>query len=392
MSKKGTPRNRNHQGGVYFHADRKNKPHEARIWVDGKQHSYYFATPTEAERKLRDIGYAIDHGKVVPNERLTVGQFLTKWIEEKRSTVRPKTWVRYEEIVRLHLIRALGKIRLIQLWRHHIEKMCQEKVAAGMSPRTARHLRAVLRAALEDAIRDKHITQNAAKLARPVKMEEEDRPILTEEGARHLIQVAIKIGERLVALYLLALCAPARQSELLALRWSDVDWEAGRIEIKEALHYLHGQFSFGPPKTRRAKRPIELPPVAIEALKVHKARQAEERLKMGPLWDSSYDLVFCNSIGRPIEATNLLRRSFYPLLEKAGLPKMHFHDLRHTGASFLFADGNYANLVADIIGHSDPGFTMKRYGHKVPGTQASAVATMQRIFGDNVGQNVGQEA
>lgn len=363
--------------------------------------SFYGKTKTEAQQKARKAVQMAESGQTLPNERMTVGKFLAQWIVDKRPTVRLKTWVRYEEIVRLHLVPALGREKLLNLKWQTLDRFYATKLEAGLSPRTVRHIRRLMCTALEDAIRADLVRQNAAKLSHPVKLEEIERPILTKEEARHLMQTAAEIGDRLTTLYLLALCSTAREGELLALQWKDVDWEKGRIWIDATLHYIHGKFSFDPPKTKKGRRWIELPPVAMAALKAHKTRQDAERAEceeQGVVWgdEEHHDLVFGNTMGRPIAVSNMLRRSFHPLLKKAGLqkpdePPMHFHDLRHTGITFHFEDGNYANMIAMIAGHHDAGFTERVYGHARPGRQTEAVETMERIFGINGVQKGGQK-
>jgi integrase len=134
------------------------------------------------------------------------------------------------------------------------------------------------------------------------------------------------------------------------------------------------------PKTKKSRRQIHLTKTAVEALKAHRVRQNEERLRMGPAWDDN-DLVFCNSIGRPLNDANMLNRDFRPLLEKAGLPRIRFHDLRHTAATLMLGAGVHPKIVSEMLGHSQIGITLDLYSHVTPTMQAQAAAAMDGVLG-----------
>lgn len=157
--------------------------------------------------------------------------------------------------------------------------------------------------------------------------------------------------------------------ELLALRWRDVDFDEKVVHIAGTMTYLAGEgLSIQEPKTEGGRRAIALTSLGIDALRAHRKRQNEERLAVGPHWQEQ-DLVFCNGVGGPLDGRNLVRSDFYPLLKRAGLPPVRFHDLRHSVATFLISLGVPLSIVADILGHSSTRVTGDVYSHVSVGMQ-----------------------
>ena len=200
---------------------------------------------------------------------------------------------------------------------------------------------------------------------------------LSPEQARMLLETAA--SERLEALYVLALSAGLRQGELLALRWRDINFDAGSVQVRGSLQRTTGGLTIAEPKTARSRRLITLTAAAANALRRHRSAQAKERLRLGAIWEDN-DLVFANEIGRPIEAGNLLRRSFWPLLERAGLPHMRFHDLRHTAATLMLGQGVHPKVVAEMLGHSQISVTLDLYSHVTPTMQQQAARAMDSVL------------
>jgi integrase len=179
-------------------------------------------------------------------------------------------------------------------------------------------------------------------------------------------------GDRLEALYVLAIHTGLRQGELLGLKWKDVNFEVRTLSVKRTLSSAKNGPRFTTPKTKKSRRSVNLTAEAIEALQRHRAMQNEEKSMVGGSWEDS-DLVFRSTTGTPLQRHNLVARSFKPLLDKAGLPRtFRFHDLRHTAASLLFSQGTHPKIVQELLGHATVAITLDVYSHMVPGMSAQA--------------------
>jgi integrase len=400
-------RNRNHQGGVYYHPGR-NKPWEARIRVppDGKQKSWYFAENKEKDAwaKLRKVGNAIDEGRTLPDERMTLAKFAPGWLARKqeKKELAPKTKQRYREIVRLHILPALGRKRIALLKMDDVEDFYTAKRAAGMPENTLHHVHTVLHSLLDSAVRHGYAPGNVSEYAEnkpTLDLEAGKDNYFTRQDALGFLEAAAK--DRWAALYLLDLTTGMRLGEILGLRWQDVDMERRLVAIQQSLSYGHEvegdrmHFIFGKTKTKRSERPVPLHPEVVEALREHRRKQLEDRLRLGELWDTSYDLVFCNGNGRPIQATHFTKREFYRLLEDAKLPRITFHGLRRTIATHLKAMGVDTKDIAALMGHVLTTKTTETiYIQMLPETQAALTQKIGELFWSkketNDGQIVGQ--
>jgi integrase len=213
---------------------------------------------------------------------------------------------------------------------------------------------------------------------------------LSEAQAQHLLAVAH--GDRLEALYVLALATGMRQGELLALRWHDVDLEGASLQVRASVHYTKAGYLFEEPKTKYSRRRIALSRISVEALRDHRVRQLAERLEVGPAWDDM-DLVFPKPVGRPIDGVSMVKLRFYPLLERAGLPRIRFHDLRHTAATLLLGRSINPKVVSEMLGHSHVSVTLGIYSHVMPHMQQQAAEAMDQALGrrGNMHNNVHRE-
>jgi integrase len=204
---------------------------------------------------------------------------------------------------------------------------------------------------------------------------------LTEEQVGILLN-AIK-GARLEALYILALSTGMREGELLGLRWGDVDLAQNSLQITSSLQESEAgpsRFVIGEPKTAQSRRRIALSQAAATALRAHRERQERERCNGKGIWDESYDLVFPNTLGKPLQRSHLLKREFRPLLERANLPPIRFHDLRHTAATLLLGRGVNPKVVSEMLGHANISITLDVYSHVMPDMQQAAAATMDDVL------------
>lgn len=323
----------------------------------------YGATRAEVAQKLQQAQRTVADGGILGADRQTVARLLETWLAESAANkVRARTLQRYAEIVRLHLVPALGHIRLTKLTPAHVDQAINEAMNRGASPRSVIQHRAVLRRALNVAMRWGWISRNAASLSEPPRAGEFEVCALTPSDARALLD-AVR-GDRLEALFAVALASGLRQGEALGLRWRDVDLEARTLSVRQSLQRVNGEWLLAEPKTTRSRRKLPLAEPVADALREHRARQLQERLRAGPGWQGQQwdELVFADEFGRPLSGFHVLRR-FRALISRAGLPSMRYHDLRHGAASLMAAQGVPARVAMELLGHSQIGTTMNIYTH-----------------------------
>jgi len=348
---------------------------------NGKRKYVYGRTRREVARKLNEVLTAIHEGRVVATSRLTVEQYLSSWFEGHRNRIRPATAAAYETLLRNHIYTTIGRLPLSRLEVHHLESMYARKVEEGLAPATVRQIHAIVRKALDRAAVVGTVTRNVGALAKPPRVPKHEIEPLSAAQASALLNAAS--GERLQALYVLSLTTGMRIGEVLGLRWADVDLEAGNLQVRHTLrhHRKGGGWALGEPKSARSRRRIRLSSVAVAALRSHRARQAEERLALGPAWEN-HDFVFADQKGTPIRVNNLRRRSFAGLLNKAELPpSTRLHDLRHTAATLLLLQNVHIKVVSELLGHASTSFTMDRYAHVLPPMQETAANAMDALLG-----------
>jgi len=207
---------------------------------------------------------------------------------------------------------------------------------------------------------------------------------MTREQVRTFLEMAR--GERLEALYVVALATGMRQGELLALHWQDVDFDEGAIYVRWNLRRRESVFRFKQPKTRKSRRRIALAAPTIDALRAHRTRQIAERLKAGNVWQSGSqreqwnELVFCNEIGGPYIPSSAVRSTFIRILRRGNLPMIRFHDLRHTCATLALSARVNPKVVSEMLGHSTIAITLDIYSHVLPDMQQDAVAVMAQLL------------
>jgi integrase len=371
---------------------------------DGRRRALYAKTREEVAASVASLLVEVNSGVTVPSAKLTVEAWLLGWIESVKGTVKPRTAARYRQLLVTHAIPVLGKIALTRLSPERLERLYRAKIEEGLSARTVHHLHVVIGTALQKAVKQRKVAQNVARLADPPRIGKfKPRPLTVDECKALLAAAA---GDRFEALYYLAIYTGARLGELLALSWDHVDLDQGTIHITGTLQRHPGEgYAIEDTKTERSARTIRLAPAALKALQHHRVRQAAERLKLGRAW-AHPELVFATEIGTPVEAPNLRRRSYWPILERIGLtktiettevrhrggkdvkvkrttlqPLVRFHDLRHSTAMMLLKDGEPLSTVSALLGHARTSTTSDIYGHVLEELTGSAAGRMQDLLG-----------
>jgi len=322
-----------------------------------------------------------ESGLLGENAGTTVGGYLGWWMENVvRNDVSHRTYHNYLSQIRNHILPALGKKKLRSLKLEDVEGLYRSMSASGLSSATVRYAHAVLRRALRQAVVRGLVARNVAEGASLPRVSQKDAQAFTPGEVRRLLRAAK--DDRLGALFVLAVTCGCRQAELVGLRWDDVDLEAGRLTVRRQVQRSRdgsGMIS-GPTKNKKS-RTIRLGAVAVEALRAHRERQAGEVARAGGLWGDP-DLVFASTIGTALDPSNVVSRSFKPLLRRAGLLDIRFHDLRHACATLLLSEGVPVKVVQEVLGHSSVSVTMDVYSHVLPDMQEKVAAAIDGLLSD----------
>ncbi len=363
---------RGHGDGTIF--QRKNGTWVAEISLGpgAGRRTFYGKQRREVQERLTAALREHQLGLSAKGKRVTTGQALTTWLDQiARPKVRPSTFTRYRGLVELHLVPSIGRIPLEKLTPRDVQAMLNAKAAGGMAPRSVHHLRAVLRTALNQAVRWGDVPRNVAALTDPPRVEE--KPVAVLDAAQAAQLLAAVAGEPLEALYTVALALGLRQGEALALRWQDIDLEGRQLHVRHGLQRIDGKLQLVETKTARSGRSITMPAAVVAALRQHQLRQVKADLRI----DGGF--VFAHSDGSPLDGS-VVTHQFQKLLKRAGMPRMRFHDLRHGCASLLLAQGISARVVMETLGHSTITTTMNIYGHVMPSLRQEAADAMDRVL------------
>ena len=329
--------------------------------ADGKRRSVYGTTRKVVAGKLVE---ALAHkGKLPPFRptNITVGDFLTEYQNAVRYSLKRRAFENNSDVIRLHLLPELGSTKLKSLKREQVQWLYTKKLNAGLSAARVSCVHRVLSAALNTAIRWRFLDHNVCKEVSPPRVPApEIRPFSLEEARRFL---AAAEDDRYHALYVLGLTSGARWGELAGLFWSDLDLERRTMHIQRSLINTRGGLTFDTPKTKGSVRNVSLTKKATDALKRHRKKQRAEGIPM-----AGDTLVFTNSIGCPMHQSNFIRRSFKPLLKRAGLPDTNWHSAtRHTCTCLLLLDRVNPKSVASQMGWSSVAFMLEKYARFLPG-------------------------
>ncbi len=349
----------------------------------------YAKTRGEAAAKLAKAIADRDGGFVYDDRGITVGEYLDRWLADSvKGAVKETTYANYAYVARKHLSPAIGHVKLKSLAPSRLRGLYGDKARTGLSAATVKKLHVVLRKALAQAVSDGLIPRNVADAVKPPHPSapgEEIRPLDPGECAVFLEAAS---GERLEALYVLAVHCGLREGELLALRWDDVNLDSAKPALLVRRTLTRGEDGRGwvvGASTKSGKgRRVRLTPRATAALKDHRKRQLEERMLAKPgrgLWRDS-NLVFPTEAGSLFNPSNLRNRSFKRIKARSGVrDDLRFHDLRHTCATLLLGEGVNAKVVSEMLGHASITITLNTYSHVLPDMQDSAADAMEAALG-----------
>jgi len=348
----------------------------AQLTIDGKRHGKTFKKKPDALTWLRkmqnqhELGFDFERGK------LTLGEYLPEWLENSRASLRTSTAYQYGLQIKNHLIPHIGHIKLKDLRLARVERHYADLLKSGIGVRTVRLVHSVLHKALEKAVNYGLIVRNPAHgAALPAYSHTEMNVLDANQVTQFLIASQ---GSRYEALYYLAIHTGLRQGELFGLKWTDLQWQSGTFHVQRQVTRVPGHgWAFVNPKTKTGRRTIKLGEGALQVLRLHKENQNLQKATAGNRWKEN-NLVFTSPVGTPGDPSNL-RKDFQRVLQEAGLPKIRFHDLRHTAASLLLNNGVPPIVVSKILGHSKPSTTLDVYGHLYVEMQTEAAMIMDDL-------------
>ncbi|MFD7321391.1 tyrosine-type recombinase/integrase [Streptomyces sp. NPDC059875] len=377
----------------------------------------YGRSRDEVSGKLIEMQDKTRQGIPAATSAMAFGDYLTYWLAAIAPTrLKPATLNSYEGLSRLYIRPALGKKRLNRLSPTDVRlflaafkdgclcclrgvdaarptdeqtccavrKCCERRPSA----RTVQYVHAVLRSALQQAVREELIARNVAKIVETPTVKREEVHPLDAGEARLLLKTARP--HRLYALWLLLVSTGLRRGEVLGLTWADVDLAAGQLRVRRNLQRIKRELIFGTPKTARSIRTVSLPKRCVDALTAHRATQEKERKVAGEKWKpldhQPTGLIFTTSTGRATDPRSL-NRMLTILCTNAKVRRVRVHDLRHTCASLLLAQGVDARTIMETLGHSTITMTLDTYAHVMPTTLKAAADRMDDALGfDDAGE------
>lgn len=342
-----------------------------------------FRTKKEAEAALQRVLQEVADGTAAARSAEELGPFIAEWLETQRQHLKETTWESYRVAVE-RIDQHLGRRPLRDLSPLEIEAFYARLSESGarsakpLAPKSVRNTHVVLRKALADAERLGMVARNAAGAAKPPTSRPPEQQTWDSDQIVHFFESVAE--DRLVAAYVLAATTGMRRGEVLGLRWSDVDLDACQLAIRQTLTTVNYQPVIATPKSKRSVRVIYLDDHTVEALRLHRRQQLNERQALPGTWDDSHDLVFRDEVGEPLNP-DWFSREFRRRVDASGLPSIRFHDLRHSYATLALKAGVHPKIVSERLGHATVGITLDLYSHVTPAIARDAADVVAaRIF------------
>lgn len=349
----------------------------AQVSLDGKRLSKVRKTRAECQTWLRKILDQMDEGLTFEGSQTTVEQFLTEWLVLAQPTLRPKVACQYEQLTMQHIIPCIGHVKLKDLRPQVVDSLYQNRLKAGIGIRTICYMHSVLHRALVKAVNLGLLTRNPADSATPPKYTHDEMTILSESQVTQFLIAAR--GCRHEVLFHLAVKTGMREGELLGLKWIDLDWTTGLLQVRRQLQIVYKKgFVFTEPKTKAGRRTILLGEALLMSLRKQVEKQNLDKQFAGERWQEN-GLIFASSRGTPTDLHNMTKE-YKKVLASAGLPIIRFHDLRHTAATIMLSHNIPVHTVSKVLGHARASVTLDIYAHVVPGMLEEVARLMDDVI------------
>lgn len=335
-------------------------------------------TAKDAQKFMNGTLRDIDLGQFVPPSQMTVSDFFDHWLETAaRPRVSERTFAEYAYLLRKYVRPVFTGWKLTDVRTLDVQKLYADMQSSGLSARSVRYVHAVLRSAFKQAVRWQMLAQDPCSAVELPKTTRKEMLALSSEDASRFLEACA--SDRFAFLFKLALATGMRPEEYLGLQWKDVDLERGTVSVQRALvwrRFGKGWY-FTEPKTGKSRRCIPLPGSVVPAMREHKRRQAEIRLRTGEEYQN-LDLVFATENGGPLASQNIRRRHLKPIVERFGFPpEVNLYTLRHTHATMLLEAGENPKVVSERLGHSSIVLTLDVYSHVLPSMQQAAAQKLE---------------
>jgi len=378
-----TSRRGNHEGSIYRRASDQRWVGQLLLGYDGLgrpiRRFVTAKTRSEVAQKLKQLLRQFDDGLTVPDAGLKLEALFERWFEDVlRHQVAPSTFSNYRAVTVKHIVPALGKKKISALMVTDVDRLLSSKIDSGLSTSTVRRIRAVLSQCLDQGIRWGVVSRNVASHSRaPRETRKEGRTLSPEQAKQFLAYLK---GHRNEALYAVMLSTGLRRGEALGLMWKDLDRDSGVLQIRRQLKREGGTLVTADTKTSRSRRSVNLPPPMLKALLWHERRQETERTALGTSWiDTGF--IFTSAVGTPIDPRNFYRE-FTKICRDAGMDDWHPHELRHSAASLMLAQGVKLQVVSQVLGHASIRMTADVYGHILDPDRQEAADAMGTLLWD----------
>jgi integrase len=345
----------------------------------------FAGTKRQAQIECARLISEISRGLYIEPAKITVAQFLDRWLEDVKTRVTAKTHERYSEIARKNINPLLGAIVLTKLRPMQISDAYAKALSGGhrkgkggLAPSTVRYMHVVLKAAMQQAVRWQMLAHNPVDAVDPPKVARS--AMNTYDLAQTADLIDATRGTRMTITVILAVLCGLRRGEIAALRWRNINLDAAQLAVTESAEQTGAGVRYKQPKSGKG-RTVALSARMVRELRAHRVQQAEELLKLGVALTGD-TFVVAQADGSPLQPRTITHQWYLLLAKHKTLPRIRFHDLRHAHATHMLSAGIHPKIASERLGHSKVGITMDLYSHVMPGMQEDAAARVDRDLED----------